>query len=316
MTTSSPPFSDSFLLGLLSLKQIDYFHASTQHQSLRAAATQLGIPQSVLSRQVRALEEAVGLELLLRTRQGITLTDAGRQLQRHAARILDELRQTRLAVERFRDIPMGKVRLGIPATLSGFLLPPLFRLFSSDMHKTKLSIVEGSARHIEQWLRNGEVDVGIIVGPSRDPVIEAQCLYKEDLYLIHRATTAMAVGDEITFIQLADLPLVLPLPPVGSRQVLDQMAKEAGFQLAPMVEVDSPNSQKHLVLEHGLYGVFSRLVCRAELADGILRAIPIRPAPQRAFYIATRKGARLSQASRLLSPVLRRVAASLDHEAD
>lgn len=312
--TACPPFSDAFLQGLLSLKQIDYFHASTQHPSLRAAAIQLGIPQSVLSRQVHALEQEVGVELLTRTRQGIALTSAGRQLQQHAAGILGELKQARLAVERFRDIPMGKVRLGIPATLSGFLLPPLFRLFSSDMHKTKLSIVEGSARHIEQWLRNGEVDVGIIVGPSRDPGIDAQCLYKEDLYLIHKATPAMAVGDQVSFAQLAALPLVLPLPPVGSRQVLDQMARDAGVKLAPMVEVDSPNSQKHLVLEHGLYGVFSRLVCRDELAGGRLRAVPIRPAPQRAFYIATRKGARLSQASRLLSPVLRRVAASLDRE--
>lgn len=314
MATSRKTLPKNCGNALLSLKQINYFYASSQHTSLRTAAVALGVPQSVLSRQVQALEQDLGLTLINRTSAGITLTDTGQNLQELAGNILNQLHRAKRDVEQFRQIPIGKVRLGIPATLSGFLLPPLFKLFSSDMHKTKLSIVEGSARHIEQWLRNGEVDIGIIVGPSQAPGIEAQRLYQEDLYLIHRTSSFVNLGKHIEFSQLATLPLVLPMPPLGSRQILDRMAKDAGIVLTPTVEIDNPNSQKHLVLEHNLCGIFSRLVCRDELADGTLRATPIHPAPQRAFYIAYRKGARLSQASRLLSPVLRRVADSLGLE--
>src|SRR5690606_12896475 len=114
-------------------------------------------------------------------------------------------------------------------------------LYADDLKTTQLSILEGSARHISRWLKSGEVDIGIIVGPSAEKQVSSELLYKEDLYLIGRSIPDTVNNDgSVSLSDLAKLPLVLPLLPLGSRQVLEELATARGVSLQPAVEVDSP----------------------------------------------------------------------------
>jgi DNA-binding transcriptional LysR family regulator len=130
--------------------------------------------------------------------------------------------------------------------------------------------------------------------------------------LIGKALPAPIGSGAIPISHLAKLPLVLPLLPFGSRQILEELAAEQGVLLQPVVEVDSPSIQKLLVLHHGLFSVFSRLVCQEELRRGLLHATQIVPAPKRSFYIASRAGRDLSSATRLIYHLLRRVGQKLN----
>src|SRR5690606_8451531 len=150
-------------------------------------------------------------------------------------------------------------------------------------------------------------------GPSAEKQVSSELLYKEDLYLIGRSIPdTVNNGGSVSLSDLAKLPLVLPLLPLGSRQVLEELAAAQGVSLQPAVEVDSPNIQKLLVLHHGLFSMFSRLVCQDELRSGLLHATPIVPAPRREFYIAFRAGRDLSPATRLIYHLLRRVGQKLN----
>ncbi|MBV7484594.1 LysR family transcriptional regulator [Bordetella sp. BOR01] len=293
------------------LNQLKYFCVISKEKSLREGALKLGVSQSSLTRSILALEHDLGVKLLERSRQGIALTPDGHELLLRAEPLLSALTMAQRRAIEFRDSATGQARLAVPATLSSFLLPPLLSLYAADLKKTHISILEGPARQINQWLKAGEVDVGIIVGPSHDRQISAELLYEEELYLMCRTIPAGATKDGITFDKLAQLPLALPLMPLGSRQILESLAEQEGIHLNPVAEVDSPGIQKLLVLHHGLCSVFSRLVCQDELRSGLIHAIPITPAPIRKFYIATREGGQPSPATRLLAHLLRRVGQGL-----
>src|SRR4051812_38767486 len=89
---------------LPSMSLLCAFEASARHQSFTAAAAELHLTQSAISRQVRALEEAVGSSLFVRERQTVTLTLAG---EAYAQEIRDALKRISKATLNFRANPAG-----------------------------------------------------------------------------------------------------------------------------------------------------------------------------------------------------------------
>ena len=72
----------------MTLQQLTYFLAAAEHGSFSRAARALFLAQPSLSEQVRALESELGVELLVRTRRGVVLTEAGRAFRPEAERVL------------------------------------------------------------------------------------------------------------------------------------------------------------------------------------------------------------------------------------
>ncbi|HEY6882034.1 MAG TPA: LysR family transcriptional regulator [Polyangiales bacterium] len=99
--------------------------------SFSAAARELQLPVSSVSRRVAALEQALGVSLLVRTTRSLRLTDAGRVYAERAGRAMDELNMVHEDVRRLQTKPQGRVRITAPASLgkevSAILLPLLSR---------------------------------------------------------------------------------------------------------------------------------------------------------------------------------------------
>ena len=109
--------------------------------SLSKAADRLRIAQPALSRQVRLLEEELGIRLFDRHGRGMEVTEAGKEVLRHAQRIMQELDEIRATVAD-EDAPLrGHVSIGMPPTVSDILSVPLVSAFQ--------------ARHPEAKLQNG-----------------------------------------------------------------------------------------------------------------------------------------------------------------
>ena len=98
----------------MDLKAAQMFVAVVRAGSLSAAAAKTRVPLATLSRNVRKLEEELGVQLLERTARGTKLTDAGMQLYEHAGRGIDALQEGELAVTSRRHVLRGRLRLSIP----------------------------------------------------------------------------------------------------------------------------------------------------------------------------------------------------------
>ena len=108
--------------------------------SLSNAADRLRIAQPALSRQVRLLEEELGIRLFDRHGRGMVVTEAGKEVLHHAQRIMQELDEIRAKVAD-EDAPLrGHVAIGMPPTVSDILSVPLVSAFKVRHPEAKLRI--------------------------------------------------------------------------------------------------------------------------------------------------------------------------------
>lgn len=155
----------------MDLNQMAVFVRVVQAGSFSAAARQLGMPKSTLSRKVSELEERLGSRLLQRTTRKLGLTDAGRIYFDHAARIVAEVQIAEDAVATLQASPRGLLRVTAP--LSFVVLPPIITAFAKKYPEVQLDIV-CSDRRVD--LVDENFDVGIRTGTLSDSSLVARTL--------------------------------------------------------------------------------------------------------------------------------------------
>ncbi|MEM9756662.1 MAG: LysR family transcriptional regulator, partial [Pseudomonadota bacterium] len=96
----------------MDVRQLSYFIAVAENGSLASAANVIGIAQPSLSLQIKNLEGRLGTELLVRTPRGVSLTDAGEVLLRHARHILNAVALAKEEVRQAGTTPTGRVVFG------------------------------------------------------------------------------------------------------------------------------------------------------------------------------------------------------------
>ena len=118
-----------------------YFLAITRHGSFRRAALELGISPSALSHSLRGLETRLGVRLLNRTNRSVTLTAAGEELRDAIDEPFARIDQAREALNRFRDNPMGRIRLNVATDAAALLLGPVMPVFMDRYPEVEVDIV-------------------------------------------------------------------------------------------------------------------------------------------------------------------------------
>ena len=160
-----------------------------QTGSFSAAATSLGYTQSAVSRQVAALEAAIGRRLFERGRHGVTLTPAGARLLRSAVRVLDELDTARreLTGEPTDGRP---VRLGAFPTAAAGLVPGALAALPPHI---SVSLREATTPALTRALRAGTLDLAVLARtpPFRPPDAESPAL---DLTTLSERELAIGVS--------------------------------------------------------------------------------------------------------------------------
>lgn len=110
-------------------------------RSFSAAATELKISKSVVSKHVSALEANLGAKLLNRTTRSLTLTDAGKALYEHAARIAEEYEQSKMSVSRLSVEPAGPLRITAPTSFGTHHIAPFMPEFLRRNPKLTVELI-------------------------------------------------------------------------------------------------------------------------------------------------------------------------------
>lgn len=255
--------------------------------SLSKAADRLRIAQPALSRQIRLLEAELGARLFDRHGRGMVLTGQGRDVLRHALRVMAELEEIR-AVVSDDDAPLrGHVSIGMPPTASDILSEPLVSAFGAAHPEATLRIVSAYTGHLLDWLHRGEIDAAILYDPRSARSLRVRPLLEEELFLIGQPGPEFSPGRPVGFAALAGLRLLLPSAGHGLRDLMDRYARECGIGLDIKVEADSYSTLKSLVAHgHGVT-VLPLSPIHEELRAGRLVAAPLTdPTPVRRLVMA------------------------------
>ena len=143
------------------LDDLRIFCALAEAGTMTAAAEKVSLSLPAVSARVKALEDAFGTALCLRTPKGVTLTAAGQRLLRHARDLLEKAALTNEDVSDFARAPRGQVRLVANTTAVSEHLPELMARFLANYPKIDVALVEATSADVVKQLREGQADIGI-----------------------------------------------------------------------------------------------------------------------------------------------------------
>ena len=141
--------------------------------SLTAAAAQLGLTQSAVSHSINSLEEELGFAVIKRSRAGVKLTNEGERLLPAVRGLLNSAEQLSQVTAAIRGLDSGLVRIGTFTSVAVHWLPGVLKEFQRDYPRVEFKLLNGDYNDVEQWVRDGSVDIGFVNLPSP---LDCECI--------------------------------------------------------------------------------------------------------------------------------------------
>lgn len=161
--------------------QLEYLVAVDTHRHFAKAASACFITQPTLSMQLMKLEEELGIKIFDRSKQPVVTTSAGSAIITHARKILSEKNNLLDFLHLHKGVLAGELKVGVIPTLAPYLLPLFIPSFTKNYPNVKLIISEMTTDVTIQKLREGKIDVGILVTPLNEPGIKEHILFYEEM---------------------------------------------------------------------------------------------------------------------------------------
>jgi LysR family nitrogen assimilation transcriptional regulator len=243
--------------------------------SFTRAASLLSVPQSVLSRQVRDVEQAIGATLLHRTGRGTVLTEAGKALLPSLRELVSNWHRVQNEARELHGPPSGLVRLGVLTSLGGVLLTPLLNLACERLPEVRIHVLEGLTEHLDELLISGRLDVALLYDNRQVPSPTDEALLQTDLCLIGAAGDPVTASDSVTLRDVSKLPLTLPALPNRMRLLIDQVCEEERISLNVTTVLDALGTLKDIAAAGRAYTILPPHFVAADVASGRLQATRI-----------------------------------------
>jgi LysR family nitrogen assimilation transcriptional regulator len=291
----------------MEFKQLKAFYTCAEFGSFLRAAAVLGIAQPVLSRQIKALEQELGIELFYRHGRGVVLTEAGKLLNEYASGVINAMERARTEVAALRSSPKGTISIGMPPSVGAVLTVPLVERFRSDFPLMSMRVVEGFSGHIHEWLMTGKIDVAVLYNAPRTSNLRSEPLVQDELVLLGPAHDPAGLpSGSIAASRLGEIPLILPSRPHGMRLVVDAILGDAGITPRIELEIEAMPSTLALV-ERGVgYTLLSYATVHSLVHAGRLKSWSITdPTLTRELILATSTQRPTTPATRALAGMVR-----------
>lgn len=172
-------------MSVLGTFQYEIFLEVVESGSFTKAGEKLGLTQSGVSHNILTLETELGVVLLQRNRNGITLTDAGERMIPYFRQLVHQEKLIKQEAALIQGIEVGSIKIGSFPSFSAKFLPGLIKEFNKIYPGIKIELFEGDYGNIKKWLTQGTIDIGFLSLPIDD--LETIPLLKDQLYLfIHK----------------------------------------------------------------------------------------------------------------------------------
>jgi len=288
----------------LNLDQLRAFVEVVERGSFTAAAKELNLTQPAVTHQVQELERRFQVSLVERFGKRAYLTQAGEKLIEHARNLLDEDSRTHVAMRRFGDGWLGRVRVGTSMTVLMYVLPPILRQLKTDHPQLEINLKAGLTTTTLQMLKTNALDLGLCALPIEDPAFETVPLFNDELVAILPAALGQ-VPKKVTPAFFSQCPLVLGSENSALRRTIADWLALAGPPPRPLMEFDNVEAMKSVVA----VGLGASVVPSLSLGGGHVSAAnmlvrPLSPRASRRVGLVRLRGKRGTDGMELVSAAL------------
>ena len=218
----------------MNFQQLKYVReAVRQGLNLTEAANALFTSQPGISKQIRELEEEIGVEIFVRRgKRLVDLTDPGRVVVRVIERLLAEADNLRQVGKEFTDQDAGALTIATTHTQARYALPAVVQQFRGQYPKVRLSLQQGSPTQIAEMVREGHADVAIATEAlDHYPDLLALPGYTWHHCVIVPLGHALTRVEHLTLEKLATYPLITYSPQFTGRSHIDEAFAAKGLKM-------------------------------------------------------------------------------------
>jgi DNA-binding transcriptional LysR family regulator len=222
----------------MDLRQIQYFVALYEEQSITKAARRLHVVQPAVSMQIRRLEIDYNVSLFERTPHGVYPNEVARRLYPLCIDILGRVEGVRQALKDSSGLLSGTLAVGIPPSIAHGVLADVLRQFHERNPDVKLAVHEGYSANLVDWLIQGDLDFAILSELEEEKRLRYRRLVTEELKIVIGTDTPFE-GGTATGADLNAWQLILPSSQNLTRILIETEFERVGLELSPAMELDS-----------------------------------------------------------------------------
>jgi DNA-binding transcriptional LysR family regulator len=284
----------------MTLRQLQVFLAVAREKSFSRAAKTIHSSQPTMSEHVAELELELGKKVFFRRGREVTLTEAGRVLERYAASAILAVESARQAVDDLDSLGHGSLMIGASTTPGIYVMPGIIANFRGRHPGVELRLQIANSRVIEDRIKARELDLGVVGGHAVGPGEECLAVgFSDELLLIVPPRHAWATRRYIAPEALAREPLLMREEGSATRSVTERALQRAGIRFQVAMELDHTEAIKQAVMADLGVAFVSIYAVRGELATRRLHALRLRGIRvQRHFHVIHHEARRITASAR------------------
>jgi DNA-binding transcriptional LysR family regulator len=243
------------------LSQLRTFLTVARHQGISRALNELHLTQPAASRQILALEDALGTPLFVRRGRILALTEAGQILQQYAVRTFQLLTEAREEIDSLKGLIRGHLRISAASTIGIYMIPDVLGDFKSQYPGIEIRLNISNKEEVLRHVQAGTADIGFVGPPVPGTELAVDTYLEDDLVLIVAPQHWLASRDTVSAQMLTEDVFILRERGSGTREILEEELRRAGVSLRHAMELGSTEAIKKAVAANlGLSIVSTRAV--------------------------------------------------------
>jgi DNA-binding transcriptional LysR family regulator len=286
------------------LADLRAFLAVSDLGSFRAAAEILHLSQSAVSRRVDKLENALGVELFVRTTRKIELTTIGRTFVHKARNVMLELESALIGIQDVAERLSGEVTLACVPSAVSYFLPSVFDEYHKRYPGIRIRVLDESSSDVLLAVTRGDADFGVTYVGTQEADIHFLPLIEEAFVLACPSSHPLAKSKVVTWKDIKEYGYIALAQGSGNRFLIDQALAQSLERPRWFCEVSHVPALVSLVMAGLGVGVVPRMALSPDGHEGLV-AIPLgEPKVSRKLGLISRRGRPLPAAAQILYDML------------
>jgi DNA-binding transcriptional LysR family regulator len=274
----------------ITLQQMEALISVSEEGSFSRASKRMLLTQPALTKNIRNVEDSLGVLVVNRSNAGISLTPEGKILYDYAQRIVKLRDEAKAKITKLHENIGGDIYIGASTIPATYILPRALSSFSKTNPDIRIYIKAADSAEAMNMVLDGEVEIGCIGKKPLNQKLMAEPLWKDRLILAVPKLHPWRKKKSITLPELLNEPFVIREKGSATRELFESCLKESRSislsQLNVRGELGSSEAIREAIIAGFGVSVISSHAVERELSQGLLFEIPIQSCPmERNFYL-------------------------------
>ena len=260
---------------ILNMNQLRSFHLAAKLKSITNAARELMVTPPAVTMQVKQLEETVGIKLMYRDGNTISLTDVGKSVFKSADEIFGKIHTMEKYLTDISVARQGELRIGCTQTPVKYVMPILISEFKTAYPGIRIILEQGTSSEMVKGILDNDIELALMRYQPDDTKIKVRLIGTEEVIFISAYESKLLPGNEISVTQLSTLPLIAYKEGSGARALIFDYLRK--FKVEPNITLESGSIEliKELVRQDNGISFMGKMAVEEDLKNHAFRAIRI-----------------------------------------